>query len=130
MRTKNILIAALPALLLIILFIGVNAQADLPEWYQGEGTVLHPGAATFCSKNFTIENKGSSDAEVDLILGNEKFSQETIPLGNTRSYDLRENLSKAKLMGKAVSMKDSAFIMNISPDSSNLRVYCEEERMN
>ncbi len=125
MKNKNYLFLA-ALFLAVIAFLPGNAYASMPGIHQGDENLLAPGAATFCSKNFTIENKGQSDAEVQMILGNEPVSTENIPLGQTRSYDLKENLSRAMLQGKKVSLKDSAFLLNLTPKSSNLRVYCEE----
>ncbi|MBI4382755.1 MAG: hypothetical protein HY579_01820 [Nitrospinae bacterium] len=124
MKIKKYLLPAALVLAAFAFFPG-EAQASMPGVDQEEN-LLVPGAATFCSHNFTIENKGKSDAEVQMILGNEPVSRENIPLGQTRSYDLKENLSRAMLQGKKVSLKDSAFLLNLTPNSSNLRVYCEE----
>ena len=51
-----------------------HAWADMPMWFvekmQNDQVVLDPGTTTYCNKGFRVENLGSENAEIQVILGN------------------------------------------------------------
>ncbi len=97
--------------------------------FTAPGIEVQPGSAATCDKNFVVENPANQEAEIELILGNQQFTRERISANETKSYNLKENLSKAKMQGKPVNIDDHALILNISMnrgETEHLRIHCEE----
>lgn len=82
------------------------------------------GDGTSCSNDFTVENTGDSPVKIQIVLGGLPFAQEQIPAKGIKMYNLKKNLSLAKLKGKPVGMDDWAFIINAIKTDTPIHVYC------
>ena len=122
---KNLLIALICAATLGMPGAGTaGADRNLTLYHAGEeDVILKPGWVTSCHTNFVLENLGDESAEVAITLGIEEFSTDRLGVWGKRNYNLRENLSFAKQLGKSVTMDDVALVRNHSA-SSNIRVHC------
>ncbi len=84
------------------------------------------GDGVSCSNDFALENNSAKDAEVFIILGGRPFSKVQIPQHGVKMYDLKKNLSIAKLNGKPVSMDDWAFVINSRDNTVPIMIHCTE----
>ena len=72
MNFRKLLFFSIP-LAILFMFLS-HAWADMPMWFvekmQNDRVVLDPGTTTYCNKDFRVENLGSENAEIQVILGN------------------------------------------------------------
>lgn len=114
------------------LFLVSSAQAAHPygnETFKLDAEPMEPrtvksGDGTSCSNDFVIKNTSDSPAKVQIVLGGLPFASEHVPPKGIKMYNLKKNLSLAKLNGKPVGMDDWAFIINAIKSDTPIQVYC------
>jgi hypothetical protein len=95
------------------------------EWMPSSNRtiLLQPGWITSCQKDFIVENPSEAPATVRIDLGIEPYRIDHIDTNGKHLFELRENLSFAKQLGKTVHIDDVALVRNAS-DRSVVRVHC------
>lgn len=88
--------------------------------------VIEPGEAERCANDFFIDNIGSEEADLKVVLGNKVYVDEIMKPGEKRAFDLPATIHVARLRGREdVSFDDTAVIINLGP-KAHLRVRCKD----
>jgi len=117
--------------LAILFMFSSQAGADVPMWYieemQNNQVVLEPGTTTYCNKDFHVENLGSEQAEIQVIIGNgANYSFDQLEPKGKKSYSLTADHGFTGGWDTAkASHASDARIINSTGGDSKILVYCE-----
>ncbi len=96
-----------------------NLEAEMLQ-----GKSVKSGDGVSCANDFVVKNKNGDPAEIQIVLGGLPYAREKVPAKGMKMFNLKKNLSIAKLNGKPVRMDDWAFIINAIKTDAPVEVYC------